>query len=162
MPPYRLQVLQDMRTRAKEEAEQAFSDAIKALEKEKVALKTLEEDLERRKQERKQKVMAYLQEVMAKGAGINGMNMMSRFEQRLKDEEAQVALEVERQKEVVKVAERTVEQKRREMAEAAKELKAIEKHRETWQKQIRAERQAKEELTQEEIGNALFLARQRK
>lgn len=162
MPPYRLQALQDMRARAKEEAEQAFSAAIKALEKEKADLKKLEDDLERRKAERKQKVMAYLQEVMAKGAGINGMNMMSRFEQRLKDEEAQVALEVERQKEVVKVAERTVEQKRREMAEAAKELKAIEKHRETWQKQIRAERAAKEELTQEEIGNALFLARQRK
>ena len=162
MPPYRLQALQDMRTRAKEEAEQAFSDALKALEKEKVALKKLEEDLERRKAERKQKVMAYLAEVMAKGAGINGMNMMSRFEQRLKDEEAQVALDVERQKEVVKVAERTVEVKRRDMAEAAKELKAIEKHRETWQKQIRAERAAKEELTQEEIGNALFLARQRK
>ena len=68
----------------------------------------------------------------------------------------------QKQKEVVKVAERTVEQKRREMAEAAKELKAIEKHRETWQKQIRAERAAKEELTQEEIGNALFLSRQRK
>lgn len=162
MPPYRLQALQDIRTRAKDEAEQAFSDAIKALEKEKAHLKKLEEDLERRKQERKQKVMAYLQEVMAKGAGINGMNMMSRFEQRLKDEEAQVALEVERQKEVVKVAERTVEVKRRDMAEAAKELKAIEKHRENWQKQIRAERAAKEELTQEEIGNALFLARQRK
>ena len=122
MPPYRLQALQDIRTRAKDEAEQAFSDAIKALEKEKAALKKLEDDLERRKQERKQKVMAYLQEVMAKGAGINGMNMMGRFEQRLKDEEAQVALEVERQKEVVKVAERTVEVKRRDMAEAAKEL----------------------------------------
>ncbi len=162
MPPYRLQVLQDMRARAKEEAEQAFSNAIKELEKEKAELKRLEDDLERRKAERKQKVMAYLQEVMAKGAGINGMNMMSRFEQRLKDEEAQVALEVDRQKEVVKVAERTVEQKRREMAEAAKELKAIEKHQDTWKKQIRAERQAKEELTQEEIGSALFLARQRK
>jgi flagellar export protein FliJ len=162
MPPYRLQTLLDMRARAKEEAEQAFSAAIKALEKEKAELKKLEDDLERRKAERKQKVMAYLQEVMAKGAGINGMNMMNRFEQRLKDEEAQLALEVERQREVVKVAERTVEQRRRDMAEAAKELKAIEKHRETWQKQIRAERAAKEELTQEEIGNALFLARQRK
>ena len=162
MPPYRLQALMDMRARAKEEAEQAFSNAIKELEKEKVELKRLEDDLERRKRERKQKVMAYLQEVMAKGAGINGMNMMNRFEQRLKDEEEQVALEVERQKEVVKVAERTVEQKRREMAEAAKELKAIEKHKETWQKQIRYERQQKEEMTQEEIGSALFLARQRK
>ncbi|MCP3060539.1 flagellar assembly protein FliH [Myxococcus sp. K38C18041901] len=162
MPPYRLQTLLDMRTRAKEEAEQAFSDAIKALEREKVELQRLVDELERRKRERKEKVAAYLKEIMAKGAGINGMNMMGRFEERLKDEEAQVALEVERQREAVKVAERLVEQRRREMAEAAKELKAIEKHKETWQKQVKQERQQREELSQEEIGNALFLARQRK
>ncbi|MFY1831082.1 flagellar assembly protein FliH [Myxococcus fulvus] len=162
MPPYRLQTLLDMRTRAKEEAEQAFSDAIKALEREKVELQRLVDELERRKRERKEKVAAYLKEIMAKGAGINGMNMMGRFEERLKDEEAQVALEVERQREAVKVAERLVEQRRREMAEAAKELKAIEKHKETWQKQVKHERQQREELSQEEIGNALFLARQRK
>lgn len=162
MPPYRLQTLLEMRERAKEEAEQAFSAAIKELEKEKLALKQLEAELEKRKAERKQKVMAYLNEVMAKGSGINGMNMMSRFEQRLKDEEAQVALDIERQKETVKVAERNVENKRREMAEAAKELKAIEKHKENWQKQVKAERQQREELTQEEIGSALFQARQRK
>lgn len=163
MPPYRLQVLLEMRERAKEEAEQAFSDAVKALEKEKAELKRLEADLEKRKAERKQKVMAYLQQVMAKGAaGVNSLNMMNRYEDRLKDEEAQVALEIERQKEAIKVAEKLVEQRRREMAEAAKELKAIEKHKETWQKQLRAERQAKEELNQEEIGNTLFLMRQRK
>lgn len=162
MPPYRLETLLDMRSRAKEAAEQAFSDAIKALEREKVELQRLVDELERRKRERKAKVAAYLKEVMAKGSGINGMNMMGRFEERLKDEEAQVALEVERQKEAVKVAERLVEQRRREMAEAAKELKAIEKHKETWQKQVKHERQQREELSQEEIGNALFLARQRK
>ena len=81
---------------------------------------------------------------------------------RARGEEAQVALEVERQREAVKLAERAVEQRRREMAEAAKELKAIEKHRENWQKQVKYERQQREELNQEEIGNALFLARQRK
>ena len=162
MPPYRLQVLQDMRARAKEEAEQAFAAAVKALDKEKAELQRLIDELERRKRERKEKVAAYLKEVMAKGAGINGMNMMSRFEQRLKDEEAQVALEVERQREAVKVAERLVEQRRRAMADAAMELKAIEKHKENWQKQVKHERQQREELNQEEIGNALFLARQRK
>ncbi len=47
MPPYRLQTLLEMRARAKEEAEQAFSAAIKALEKEKLELKRLEEELER-------------------------------------------------------------------------------------------------------------------
>ncbi|HLM44796.1 MAG TPA: flagellar assembly protein FliH [Myxococcaceae bacterium] len=162
MPPYRLQVLLEMRERAKEEAENAFSDAVKALEKEKAELKRLEEELARRKAERKQKVKEYLDQVMAKGAGIKGLTMMNRYEERLKDEEAQVALEIERQKEAIKVAERLVEQRRREMAEAAKELKAIEKHKETFQKQIRAERQAREELNQEEIGNTLFLMRQRK
>jgi flagellar biosynthesis chaperone FliJ len=162
MPPYRLQVLLEMRERAKEEAEHAFSDAVKALEKEKAELKRLEEDLAKRKAERKQKVKAYLDQVMAKGAGINGLTMMNRYEERLKDEEAQVALEIERQKEAIKVAERLVEQRRWEMAEAAKELKAIEKHKENFQKQVRAERQAKEELNQEEIGNTLFLMRQRK
>jgi flagellar export protein FliJ len=162
MPPYRLQTLLDMRARAKEEAEQAFSAAIKALEKEKVELQRLEAELERRKRERKAKVAEYLQQVMAKGAGINGMNMMNRFEERLKDEEAQVALQVDHQKEAVKTAERLVEQRRREMADAAMELKAIEKNKETWQKQVRTERQQREELSQEEIGNALFLARQRK
>jgi flagellar export protein FliJ len=162
MPPYRLQVLVEMRERAKEQAEQAFSDAIKALEKEKKELQRLMEDLERRKRERKAKVAAYLQEVMAKGAGINGLNLMGRYEERLKDEEAQVMLDIERQKEAIKVAEKLVEQRRREMADAAMDLKAIEKHKETWQKQLRAERQAREELNQEEIGNTLFLMRQRK
>jgi flagellar export protein FliJ len=162
MPPYRLQALLDMRARAKEDAEQAFSAAVKALEKEKAEQKRLEQELEQRKAERKQKVEAYLQQVMARGGGINGLTMMNRFEERLKDEEAQLALEVERQQEAVKVAEKLVEQRRREMAEAARELKAIEKHKENWAKQIRAERQAREELNQEEIGNTLFLMRQRK
>ena len=162
MPPYRLQVLQDMRARAKEEAEQAFAASVEVVKKEKAELQRLIDDLERRKLERKDKVAAYLKEVFRKGAGVNGMNMMGRFEERLKDEEAQVALEVERQREAVKVAERLSEQRRREMADATMELKAIEKHKETWQKQVKYERQQREELNQEEIGNALFLARQRK
>jgi flagellar biosynthesis chaperone FliJ len=163
MPPYRLQVLLEMRERAKEEAENAFSDAVKAAEKQKAELKRMEQELEKRKAERKQKVMAYLQQLMAKGsAGPNNFTMMNRYEERLKDEEAQLALEIEQQKEAVKVAEKLVEQRRREMAEAAKELKAIEKNKEAFLKQVRAERQAKEELNQEEIGNTLFLMRQRK
>ena len=48
------------------------------------------------------------------------------------------------------------------MAEAAKELKSIEKHKENWAKERKAAREMREELAQEEIGNALFLSRQRK
>ena len=162
MPVYRLQTLLEIRERAKEAAEQAFAQAMQALAEERQKLRDLEEDLERRKAERKQKVMAYLQEVMSRGVGAGGLSMMNRFEERLKDEEAQVALEIERQKEAVRAAEKRVEDRRFDMAEAAKELKAIEKHKESWQKQVRAERMQREELNQEEIGNALHLMRSRK
>lgn len=162
MPPYRLQTLLEIRARAKEAAEQAFAQAMQELAQERRKQQEMEEDLERRKAERKEKVLAYLQEVMKKGVGAGGLNMMNRFEERLKDEEAQLALEIERQKEAVKAAEQLVEQRRFEMAEAAKELKAIEKHKETWQTQVKKEREAREELSQEEIGNALHLMRSRK
>jgi flagellar export protein FliJ len=162
MPPYRLQTLLEMREQAEEEAKQAFSAAMRALAAEQQALKTLEEDLERRKVERKAKVQAYLADVMKKGINSGGMAQMGRFEQRLKDEEAQVGLDIDRQKETVRQAEKVVEQRRAEMADAAKDKKAIEKHKDTWTKEVHKERQAREELNQEEVGNALYLARTRK
>jgi type III secretion system (T3SS) protein YscO len=162
MPAYRLQTLLEIRQRAKEEAEQVFSAAVREVVKQEQEQQRLEQDLETRKSTRKQKIDLYMQEIMARGAGVSGMNSMNRYEQRLKDEEAQVALEIERQKEVVKRAMKVREEKRQEMAQAAMDLKAIEKHKENWQKAVKAERQAREELNQEEIGNALHLARTRR
>lgn len=161
MPPYRLQVLLDMRIKAEDEAKDAFSSALKAADKEKKQLASMIEQLERMKVERKAKVQAFLEEMTKKGGGINGFQQMGRFEQRLKDEEAQFSLDVERQKEVVIQAEKLVEVRRQEMANAAMERKAIEKNKETWQKQVKAERQAKEELNQDEIGQTLHLQRTR-
>jgi hypothetical protein len=162
MPAYRLQTLLGIRERKEEEAKQAFAQAVQAVAKAKEEQRRLEEDLEKRKRERKAKVEAYFKEVMEKGVGAGSMTSLSRFEQRLKDEEAQVALEIEKQKGVVKAAERVREQRRLEMAEAAKEKMAIEKHKEKWVKEVRHERDMREELVQEEFGNALFLSRTRK
>ena len=161
MPPYRLQVLLDIRTKAEEAAKDAFAEALKAAEKEKKQLVTMNQQLERMKVERKAKVQAFLQEMTQKGGGISGFQQMGRFEQRLKDEEAQFVLDIERQKEVVVQAEALVEQRRMELAEAAKEKKAIEKNKENWAKEVKAERQKKEESNQEEIGAVLHLARTR-
>jgi hypothetical protein len=161
MPQYRLEALLDIRTKAEEDAKDAFSEAIKALEAEKKKVVGLQQDLERRKVERKAKVQAFLEDATKKGGGIAAFQQMGRFEQRLKDEEAQVALDIERQKEAVTQAEKLVEQRRQEMAEAAMEKKAIEKHKDTWKKEVRRELQQKEEMNQEEIGNTLHLARVR-
>lgn len=162
MPQYRLQTLLEMREAAEEEAKQVFSEAMRALAKEQAALKKLEEDLERRKAERKQKVQTYMEEVMKRGVYATGMTQMNRFEQKLKDDEAQVGLDIERQKETVRQAELMVEQRRMEMAEAAKDKKAIEKHKDTWKKEIKKVQQDREDMQGEEIGNALHLARTRK
>ncbi len=161
MPPYRLQALLDIRTKAEDDAKDAFSAAVKAHEAEKKKLVSMQAELEKKKVERKAKVQAFLEDVTKKGGGITGFQQMNRFEQRLKDEEAQMALEIERQKEAVMQAEKLVEQRRQEMAEAAMEKKAIEKHKDTWKKQVRFEMQQKEEMNQEEIGNTLHLARVR-
>ena len=150
-----------MRIKAEDEAKDAFSAALKAADKEKKQLASMIEQLERMKVERKAKVQAFLEDMTKKGGGISGFQQMGRFEQRLKDEEAQFSLDVERQKEVVIQAEKLVEVRRQEMANAAMDRKAIEKNKETWQKQVKAERQAKEELNQDEIGQTLHLQRTR-
>ncbi|HEY1086363.1 MAG TPA: flagellar assembly protein FliH [Archangium sp.] len=162
MPPYRLQVLLDMRIKAEDEAKDAFAAALKEAEAQKKQLVTMQQTLEKMKVERKAKVQAFLMEMSSKGGGVSGFQQMGRFEQRLKDEEAQYALDIERQKEVVTQAEKLVEQRRAEMADAAKERKAIEKNKEAFLKQVKTERQAKEEMNQEEIGAVLHLARTRR
>jgi flagellar export protein FliJ len=161
MPAYRLQTVLGMRERAEEAAKQVFAQAVTALAKAKQELKRLEDDLARRKSERKAKVEAYFKEVMAGGIGPNSMTQMHRFEERLKDEEALVELDIEKQKQVIKKAEKVVEQRRRELAEAARDLKAIVKHKEKFLSDWRKEVDIREDLAREEIGNALFLARQR-
>ena len=162
MPPYRLQTLLEIRTKAEDEAKEAFSIAVKAAEKERAQLAKMKDQLERMKVERKTKVQAFLNEMTEKGGGVAGFQKMSRFEQRLKDDEAQLCLEIEKQKEAVILAEKLVEQRRVEMAEAAKEKKAIEKNKENWAKQVRHERMQREELNQEEIGSVLHLQRSRR
>lgn len=161
MAPYRLQVLLEIREKAEEAAKEAFSAAIKALDVEKKTLESMKQQLERKKVERKGKVQAFLVEMTAKGGGIGGFQQMNRFEQKLKDDEAQLALEIDRQKEAVLVAEQAVEQRRAEMTEAATQKKAIEKHKDTWKTEVRKEHMQKEELNQEEIGNTLHLQRMR-
>ena len=162
MPAYRLQTLLEMRERAEEAAKQAFSEAVQAFHKEKEILDRMCADLTRRREERKEKVRAHRMSVLSAHAlQANTFERFESFEQKLKDEEAELELRIKAQEGNLKRAERQMEQKRMEMAEAAKEKKAIEKHKEQWAKQVRYERQMKEELLQEEIGNTLHLQKKR-
>lgn len=159
---YRLETVLELRRRAEDEAKHAFADAQKALAAAQQELQRMEKDLERRQRERKAMVDAYLQELMAKGMGVKAVQEMGRYERRLRDEEEELARQIEAQKRVVEQCRAEVERKRMALAEAAKEVKAIEKHKEKFLAQVRAEREMREDLASEEIANAQFLARQRK
>ena len=160
-PDYRLETLLELRKRAEEAAKNEFAEAQKALAEAKAELQRLVDDLARRKAERKRKMDAYLNELLAQGKGALAVQGMGSYEKRLRAEEDEVAAQIEIQKGKVAEAEAFAETKRAALAEAAKELKAIEKHKEKFLKQKKVEREAREEQAGEEIGNAQFLARQR-
>ncbi len=160
-PQYRLETLLDLRKRAEDAAKNEFAEAQKALAAARQELERLIQDLERRKAERKAKVDAYLKDLLSRGKGAMAVQGMGAYEKRLRAEEDEVVAQIEVQKGKVAEAEEFAEQKRAALAEAAKEVKAIEKHKEKFLKQKKAERDAREDLAGEEIGNALFLARQR-
>jgi len=161
-PQYRLETLLEMRKRAEEDAKHEFAAAQQAVTAAGQEQARLEEDLARRQRERKAKIEAYFNELLAKGKGAQALQYMGAYEKRLRAEEAEVAQQIENQKQVVAEAEAEAERKRAALAEAAKEVTAIEKHKALVLKQVKAEREAREEMAGEEIGNALFLARQRK
>lgn len=160
-PQYRLETLLDLRKRAEDAAKNEFAEAQKALAAARRELDRLIQDLERRKAERKAKVDAYLKDLLARGKGAMAVQGMGAYEKRLRAEEDEAAAQIEVQRGRVAEAEAFAEEKRAALAEAAKEVKAIEKHKEKFLKQKKAERDAREDLEGEEIGNALFLARQR-
>jgi flagellar export protein FliJ len=159
---YRLQTLLDLRERAEQEAKEAFARALAALAEAKQELKQLEDDLAKRQAERARKVKAYLEELMAKGGAALAVQGMGVYEKRLRAEEDEVAAKIEEQKLAVREAEAEAERKRSELADAAKEKKAIEKHKEEWAETVKRERAVREEQASEEIGNALYLANKRK
>jgi flagellar export protein FliJ len=161
-PQYRLETLLEIRRRAEDQAKNEFAEAQKAVARARAELQRLKDDLERRKVERKRKMDEYFAELLAKGMGALGVQGVSTYEKRLRAEEDEVARLIEAQVAAVAEAEAEAERKRAALAEAAKEVKAIEKHKEKFLKQKKAERDTREELAAEEIGNALYLARQRK
>jgi flagellar biosynthesis chaperone FliJ len=116
MPAYRLQTLLEMRERAEEAAKQAFSEAVQDFHKQKEILEALRSDLTKRQQERKEKILAYRTAALsAHVLHANSFEQFERFEQRLKEEEEALELEIGAQEGTLKRSEQRMEQRRLEM-----------------------------------------------
>ncbi|MFH1874121.1 MAG: flagellar assembly protein FliH [Pseudomonadota bacterium] len=155
---YRLQALLNIKQRLKKRAEALLAVAIKSLEKAKEKLDKLKEE-KKEIVEKWEKARSDMKQKMADGAVVGKGNVHLNYLRKLKEDEAEKEEEIEDQKEVVKEAEDKVKSARREYIDACKELKVMSKHKELWQKKVKAEISRREEKEMDELGSTIHQIR---
>jgi len=157
MPPYRLQTLLEMRERTKEQAERFLGECLAALHAEQERLREMEKELERMIAKREAKKREYAEKAMRGEMSAQSAVAANVYIERLKEQELMQQSAIEGQEAVVRQKEEAVEAARADLVKATQELKALEKHKEKWQEQIKKEREAKEADALDEIAQTIFL-----
>ena len=161
LPDYRLQTLFEMREKSKKAAEDAYAEAQKELIKEKKALDDMHAELKRMMDLREAKRIEYATNAAAGAYNVNQIQSNLRHLDRMKEKEGAYKMEIEKQKDAVKAAERVAEEKKQAVILATQEFKALEKHKEKWTQEVKREIQLKEEDVQDDLAQTIFLRRQR-
>ena len=157
LPPYRLKTLLEVRERKKEAAEQRLAVCLKALHDEKEKLKVMELELERMIAKREKRLREYLEKAMKGEVSAAEAISQDVYTKRLKELEKVQMEAIEGQKGVIRQRQEDVEVARQDLVVANQELKALEKHKENWIKQVKKEQAAKEENTLDELAQTIFL-----
>jgi flagellar export protein FliJ len=156
MAKYRLQALMEMRERAEEEAKQVFADAQAALREQEQVLANMEQELQDMIEDRLRRREEYSQKLASGEMKITDQSSAYRFLDRLKEKEQDQRYKIEGQKEVVRQAEMDVKRAQDQLILATQDLKALQKHKEKWEKERKKLRQAREEDQMDEIGQVIF------
>ncbi len=156
MPKYRLQTLLEIRERAKDEAEDAFSRAMQNLADEEKRLKHEQDTLQQMIEDRHRRREDYANKLASGEMKITDQAAAYRYIDRLKEKEVEQQSVIDGQQEQVREAEKLVKQAQDVLIAATQDLKALEKHKEKWAEQIKRERQAREEDQLDEIGQTIF------
>ena len=156
-PAYRLETVLKLRERKKEEAEQYLANCLKALREEQERQRAMEEELERMIAKREAKMREYSEKAMRgemRADAVTGANV---YIERLKEQEEAQQNAIEGQKSVVAQKEEDVLGARNDLTAAMQDLKALEKHREKWEEQVKKELAAKQEEAMDEVAQTIFL-----
>lgn len=157
---YRLQPVLDKREKKKKDAEKILADARAEVERQKQILKQREEDIEKAIQ-KKDKYTADLRTKMDAGMETGKITAGKAYIEVLKQNIVTAQKKAEEQKKVVESAEQKVQVAVAGVAEATKEMKVIEKHKENWQDAERKEAEEKEDKEQEEVAQSMYQQRKR-
>lgn len=151
---YRLETVLDIRNRAKEEAARQVALRFQQLEK-------AEEELMRRRRnlqncyEKQNQAQTKMAEDLSKGLQAQSILAHQNYLNDLRKQEIELQKEVDKQIQTVANAEKEVEKSREKLIEAARELKAIEVHKENWQSVERIAENRREQKISDEIGSIL-------
>ena len=158
---YRLQTLLGLREQAKNEAERHLGECLALLKKEKERLTDMEQELEKMIAKRQARMRDYSEKQMRGEMSAQSVISANSYIERLKEQEEAQKEAIEGQKEVVAAREEDVRDAREKLTVATQDLKALEKHKEKWEKKIKREKQLKEEEALDELAQTIYLNKER-
>jgi hypothetical protein len=155
-PAYRLQVLFEMREKAKVEAEELYAEKKKLVVVEQKKLDDMKQTLKDMIQKRTDRKADYAERTRRGEYTVNQIQGNDRHVDKMKQQEAAYQVEIDRQQERVVEAERVAEEAMALVVKATQDFKALEKHKEKWAKQVKRELMMKEEDAVEDIAQAQY------
>lgn len=156
MAKYRLQALLEIRERAEEEAKNAFAEATRALREEEETLKALEDELEEMIADRKRRREEYANKLANGEMKVTDQAAAYRFIDRMKEREQEQRGKIDGQRENVRDAEKHLRLAQDALVQATQDLKALVKHKEKWEAELKKQRQMREEENLDEIAQVIF------
>lgn len=158
---YRLQVLFDLREKAKTEAEEHYAEKKKAVALEQKKLDDMKQQLRDMVGFREQKKLEYNEKMRDGALNIHAIQANDRHIDKLKQEEQAFQMDIMRQGERLNEAQAEADEAMEAMLKATQEYKALEKHKEKWAKQVKREIALKEEDAADEIAQAQYFQKVR-
>jgi hypothetical protein len=155
-PAYRLQVLFEMREKAKIEAEEVYAEKKKLVIIEQKKLEEMREHLKGLVQKRQDKKAEYAERTRRGEYTIAQIQGNDRHIEKMKQQEAAYQVEIDRQQERLQEAERVAAEAMELVVKATQDYKALEKHKEKWAKAVKREAMLKEEDQVEDIAQAQY------
>ena len=155
-PAYRLQVLFEMREKAKKEAEEIYAEKKRKVAEEQKKLDDMRQKLKEMVQLRQTKKAEYAERTRMGEYTVNQIQQNDRHVERLKQQEAAFQVEIDRQQERVAEAERIAAEAMEVVVRKTQDFKALEKHKDKWALAWKREQMAKEEMASEDIAQAQY------
>lgn len=158
---YDLDVLLELRKREREEAEAEYAEALSDYHQAGQTLQACELKYQRLVDARRRKCREFDEKIARQSATMSKIQTFDRHVEGLRGREEKVLTEVARAQDRQRRAQQNMRKSHDKMLAAIKGLKAVEKHRENWQKDQDAKNQRRQSATMDDVAARMWREQQR-